>query len=214
MLTPEGFVVNNTNPLMIAVLLTDILEKMKTQFRSLALRINFILEELHSDLVVVLQHMQRPKEIELMLKQEDFAGKSVLQYIAELKLYSFLQNNHVNRVVNQMWESKTDIGGSLFELSTSYYLVAHNQLTFREDNEVRKRFYVSRKNERPMPHRFTFAVWKKSMNLRYLIESLIFFACLVFFQYEVSTLNRELHLSIREIEEFELLKQQILAKGG
>jgi len=30
MLTPEGFVINNTNPLMIAVLLTDILYKIQT----------------------------------------------------------------------------------------------------------------------------------------------------------------------------------------
>jgi len=183
MLTPAGFVINNTNPLMIAVLLTDILYKLQSQFRSLALRINFILDELHADLVVVLQQIYRPKEIELMLKQEDFVGKSVLHYLSELKLYSFLQNNHVNRVVNQMWESKTDVGGSLFELSTSYFLVTQNRLSFREDNEARKRCYLSRKNERPMPHRFTFAVWKKSMSLRYLIESLIFFTCLLFFQY-------------------------------
>jgi len=211
MLTPDGFVFNNTNPLMIAVLLTDILQKIQLQFRSLALRINFILEELQADLFVVLEHMQRPKEIESMLKQEDFAGKTVLQYVAELKLFDFLQNNHVNRVVNQMWESKADVGGSLFELSTSYYLVSENQLTFREDNEVRKRFYLNRKNERPLPHRFTFAVWKKSMSLRYFIESLIFFGCLLFFQYFVSDFNKKLSLSIREIKEFEGISDAILA---
>ena len=44
--------------------------------------------------------MMRPREIEMMLKQEDFNGKSVLQYLADLKLYNYLQINHVNRIVN------------------------------------------------------------------------------------------------------------------
>ena len=70
--------------------------------------------------------MYRPKEIELMLKQEALDGRSVLQYIADLKLYRFLQINHVNRITNQLWESKTDIGGSMFDLSSSYYLTFKN----------------------------------------------------------------------------------------
>lgn len=37
-----GFVVNNLNPLMIFVKLTDILETISKRFRSLTLRINFI----------------------------------------------------------------------------------------------------------------------------------------------------------------------------
>jgi len=65
-----------------------------------------------------------------MIKQEDIRGKAVLQYIAELKLYRFLQINHVNRIVSQMWESKTDIGGSVFDLSTSYYLTFTNKVRY------------------------------------------------------------------------------------
>jgi len=124
------------------VLLTEILHNLKTQFRSLALRIDFIHEEILNSLVEVLEHMHRPKEIELMLKQEDIKGKPVLQYIAELKLFRFLQINHVNRIVNQMWESKTDIGGSVFDLSTSYYLTFQNKVRYQEDNELGKRFYL------------------------------------------------------------------------
>ena len=43
----EGFVIASTNPLMIMVILTEILQKTKAQFRSLALRIQFILDSLH-----------------------------------------------------------------------------------------------------------------------------------------------------------------------
>ena len=50
----EGFVIASTNPLMIMVILTEILQKTKEQFRSLALRIQFILDSLHEQLIPVL----------------------------------------------------------------------------------------------------------------------------------------------------------------
>ena len=113
-----------------------------------------------------------------------------------------------------MWESKTDIGGSVFDLSTSYYLLTKNRLTFKEDNEVRNRFYNKKLDERVLPHRCTFAVWKKSMNLRYLIEAIIYVLILVVFQYEISLFNKDLHLAIREMHEFDLLHDLILERGG
>jgi len=137
----DGFVINNTNPIMIMVLTTDILSKIKNRFRSLSLRIDFISENLHDSLYHVLQNIYRPREIEMMLKQRDIRGNTVLGYISELKQYNFLQINHVNRIVNQMWESKTDVGGSMFDLSTSFYLTFANKLRYLEDNEPRNRFY-------------------------------------------------------------------------
>lgn len=113
-----------------------------------------------------------------------------------------------------MWESKTDIGGSVFDLSTSYYLVRHNKIRYQEDNEMRKRFYMDRSHEKPLPHRCTFAVWKKSMSLRYMIESLIFVIILIVFQVEISAFNQDLHLSMRELKEFDLLNEEIVAHGG
>ena len=111
---------------MIMVLATDILNNIKTRFRSLCVRVDFISEQLNESLHQVLQNIYRPREIEMMLKQEDIRGNSVISYISKLKLYHFLQINHVNRIVNQMWESKTDTGGSVFDLSTSYYLTFTN----------------------------------------------------------------------------------------
>ena len=64
-----------------------------------------------------------------------------MQYISELKLYKFLQINHVNRIISSLWESKTDIGGSVFDLATSYELTFTNKLENGEDNEERRRFY-------------------------------------------------------------------------
>ena len=50
----------------------------------------------------------------------------MLQYLARLKMYKFLQLNMINRIVSGMWESKTDIGGSIFDLATSYDLTFTN----------------------------------------------------------------------------------------
>ena len=47
----DGFVIGNSNPLMVMVVLTDILYKLKKQFRSLATRIDFINDEIQNNLV-------------------------------------------------------------------------------------------------------------------------------------------------------------------
>ena len=85
-----GFVTNNTNPLMIFVKLKSVLIEIKARFRSLALRIDFITETMESNLLQVFQHIYRPREIELMLKQKDLRGKQVVMQIADLRLYEFL----------------------------------------------------------------------------------------------------------------------------
>ena len=51
-----------------------------------------------------------------------------------------------------MWESKTDIGGSVFDLSTSYYLINKNKLLSQEDGELRRRFYRCHTDEQLLPH--------------------------------------------------------------
>ena len=113
-----------------------------------------------------------------------------------------------------MWESKTDIGGSVFDLSTSYYLCCKSKLHYKEDGELRNRFYLKKNYEGVLPHRCTFAVWKKSMMLRYLIEAFIYFTILLVFQYEISAFNKDLHLAMRELKEFNLLHDEIISKGG
>ena len=59
-------------------------------------------------------------------------------------MFTMLQINPVTRTVMSMWRSKTDIGGSIFDLATSYDLTFVNRLEYREDIELRRRFYQSR----------------------------------------------------------------------
>lgn len=69
----------------------------------------------------------------------------------------------------------------MFDLSSSYYLCCKNKLHYKEDSELRNRFYLKKNYEGVLPHRYTFAVWKKSMMLRYLIEAFIYFTVLLVF---------------------------------
>ena len=109
-------------------------------------------------------------------------------------MYKFLQINTVTRIVSGMWESKTDIGGSIFDLATSYDLTFTNKLTDQEDNELRKRFHVRRdSNEKPEPHLFSFVVWKKSISFRYFLETILFFILIGIIQTNVSAFNKSLH---------------------
>ena len=163
--------------------------------------------------LAIFEQIYEPEKIEAMLIQKDVTGITVLQYIAKLKMYRFLQINHVNRIVSSLWESKVDAGGSMFAFASSYYLTFENEIEFNEDNETRLRFYEPR-DEKVLPHPMNFSVWKKSMSLRYLIETLLFFALMLVFQYEVSAFNKDLHISIEERSHFLQLEHEIVARGG
>jgi hypothetical protein len=109
----------------------------------------------------------------------------------------------VNRIVSGMWYSHTDIGGSVFDLATSYELLFANKLKDEVDSERRKRFYKKRdKDEKPDSHLFSYVVWKKSISLRYFFETFMFMVLVIFFQYEVSGFNKDLHVYIDELIHF------------
>ena len=204
-----------SNPLMVLVLTTDILYKLRKQFGGLELRIDFFNQTFQENFFVIFEHFQAPERIESMLKQKDIHGVNILQYLAKLNMYKFLQINMVTRIVSGMWESKTDIGGSMFDLATSYDLTFTNKLNDQEDNELLKRFYMKRDyKEKPEPHQFSFIVWKKSISLRYILETILFFILMIIFQSQVSGFNKNLHGSIDEVRNFQTLGNEIISRGG
>ena len=79
------------------------------------------------------------------------------------------------------------------------------------DTEVRLRFkcgeaYSEVGDYKPMPHYMTKSVWLRSMSVRFFIETIIFFAIVVVYQYEISLFNRDLHLSIEELAHYRALE--------
>ena len=99
------------------------------------------------------------------------------------------------RIIQSIWEGKTDISGSLFDLSTSYNLTFVNKIAYEEDLESSSRFYHKKdiKND-ARPHIVTYRVWFDSMNLRYYIEMFVFLFVIIKFQYSCNLFNTDLHL--------------------
>lgn len=113
-----------------------------------------------------------------------------------------------------MWHSKTDVGSSVFTLATSYDLVFKNHIRFKEDRERRKRFNQPRPLEDfSKPHSFSFSVWQRSLNLRYLIEAFLFLVLMIVFQIEITEINSGLRFSIDKSVEFMAIGMEIKSRG-
>ena len=89
----------------------------------------------------------------------------------------------------------------------------------KADTEVRIRFNCGfEANEvdsyKAMPHYLTRQVWLRSMSVRYLLETIVFFALVFVYQYEVTLFNKDLHLSITELAHYRALEGEIGARSG
>ena len=56
-----------SNPLLFLVIMTDIIMKIKEQFRSLALRVDFINEQIMEKTLAIFEQIYEPEKIEAML---------------------------------------------------------------------------------------------------------------------------------------------------
>ena len=51
------------------------------------------------------------------------------------------------------------------------------------------------------------------MGLRNIIDTVLFFALMTFFQYEISLFNKDLHITIEEVAEFKALEDVLKERG-
>ena len=144
---------------MVMVLCVEILDFMTAQFRSLSLRTEKVRDEIIDNFVGIYNEFYYPSEVEVLLEQKDRRGRTVLELISSLKIYPFLQINYTNRIVSSIWESKTDIGGSIFDLASNFRLACRSNLKDKQDHEIATRFYTARNLKRFKPHRCQFVVW-------------------------------------------------------
>ena len=71
-----------------------------------------------------------------------------------------MKTKTIDRVLKDQWSSKVDVSGSIFENSTSYYILKFGNNKFTEDYEIQRRFYQKRDLEEDVrPHAFAFRVW-------------------------------------------------------
>ena len=116
---------------MLLVLIMDLLKRMRDKFRSLEIKINSVQGKIESDFSEIFSDQHEfdsgSNQIQEFLLQRDInRGWTVLEYLQELDMFTMLQINPVTRTVMSLWRSKTDIGGSIFDLATSYDLTFVN----------------------------------------------------------------------------------------
>ena len=119
-LTQDSVMQRWSDPLMVMVLTMDLLGKLRSEYNSLDLRIQILEAELATLFTSIYGTYPYPARMEILMSQRSVEGKSVLEYIASLHLFEFLQIKHVFRVVDALWAGSADAGGSILSMATSY----------------------------------------------------------------------------------------------
>ena len=90
MIFSKEVMVSWSNPLMVLALSVDILARLTLEFRSLSIRIIKVREEIIENFVGIFSEYYYPAEVEVLLEQKDYQGRTVLELISKNKIYPFL----------------------------------------------------------------------------------------------------------------------------
>ena len=101
-------------------------------------------------------------------------NRDSLYYLDRLDAFEIMQTHIMDRVMQEYWQSNLDASGSFFGVSTCHGIWTKSGDD--PDYEIENRFYKKRDLSRVMPHRFNFMVVRRSMQTRYFLEIVIFFA--------------------------------------
>jgi len=74
--------------------------------------------------------------------QTDIFGNTALTYFEEFDAYKILETSVIDSIMIDLWNSKLDTSGSLFEDSTGWNIIKRASLTQLVDFERSNRIYV------------------------------------------------------------------------
>ena len=135
-------------------------------------------------------------------------NRDVLYYLERLDAFAIMETHIMDRVMQHYWQSDLDAGGSFFGMSTAFGILNSDDGLLREqdfDFEAATRFYQRRDLSRSQPHKLTFVVVRKSMQIRYFLEILFFFTLTVFFQYKLIVFTQAWNAALTETSEIFIL---------
>ena len=117
-------------------------------------------------------------------------NRNVLYYLEHLDAFPVMETHIMDRVMQEYWQSNLDSSGDFMAASTCYSILSHQEDRYTYDFEHRHRFYQPSTNrEAIMPHRFSFMVVRRSMQIRYFFEMIFFFVLALIFQLELLSLS-------------------------
>ena len=116
-------------------------------------------------------------------------NRDSLYYLERLDAFEIMETHIMDRVMQEYWQSNLDASGPFLGASTCYGILTKSGEANgfkKSDYELENRFYrPSRRNQsdssKIMPHQFNFVVVRRSMQTRYFLEIIIFFALVATF---------------------------------
>eukprot|EP00347_Sterkiella_histriomuscorum_P018923 403343649 len=164
------------------------------KFKLAQFRVDKINRQIEEFCQKIIKDIQNSDELKCLLKQRDLQGNDSLYYMSLHNVYSILDTKSTDRIIQDFWKSNIDVNGNLFSASTSYRLLEEiiqgDHIDFKKFNFK----HLSKNHESLLKsHNYQYQVWKKSMQVRYFFESVMFLGIAVFFQIYINEFNTLLH---------------------
>ena len=173
----------NVNPIKTSLHIISMLKQIEKQWQKSYLRASKLTSILQENTQKFLKTRYFPQELLRQIKQIDIFGKTALTYLEQHDAFKILETNVLDSIMIDLWSSKLDTCGSFFEMSTSMNIIRYWWTDQTIDYEKNHRFYSERRVQEVRPHSFIFQKFCKSIQLKFLIEILIWGLLAIIFQY-------------------------------
>ena len=181
---------NNINPLRVGLLIYRVLHLIQKKFSYSEHSSKLMKETICHQIVKTLEMYNDPDELMMMVEQTDYEGNDCFWYLDEYYLYSILDCQIMDRVIQKKWTGKYDINATILDYSTSYTLMRDKFSLFATDwvfQELRHEMLTIDRSDKT--HGLKFQVWQHSMLLRSRVDAVFSFLLVAYFQLQLNSFN-------------------------
>ena len=190
------------NPLRVGLSLVHFLQLVQEVHQHAQYKIKHLQSQIEDSLVKVLEAYSDADEMVSILQSHDLNGKHCLWYIQRYQMNKLLNTSLFDKYMSQHWYGRLSQYSTILEMSASMQLMLNRHDVMQSDSVLRYMLHsVFSFHRLNSANAFGFQAWKESMHFRFMIQ----FLCTVFmtllFQSKIGAFNKDLHLSIVELNE-------------
>lgn len=157
------------NVVRIGCLIIQIIERLSLRFPVLKDRVSEIRIKIVKILVTYMKDVTTIEEMRFLLLTQDLDYRDALVYICEYSILELIEVPLAAEVASEFWNSKYNIRGLPFIVSTNHNLLFNFNHT-RFDMEGKMRFYKKKDLRKIGCHEYQFEVWRNCPKIRYYAE--------------------------------------------
>lgn len=167
------------NVVRIGCLLIQIIERLASMYPVLKNRVLEIRTKIIKILISYMEEVKTLEEMRYLLLTKDLDYRDSLTYICDYEILELIKVPLAAEVAAEFWNSKYNIRGSPFVISSNHNLLFNFNHT-RYDLEGKLRFYKPKDQKSLGCHDYQFEVWRNCPKSRYYAElvSIVFFVIL------------------------------------